>query len=143
MIDPPAIPFARQRLICLLLLLGVGAYAAVTAFVLQSNEWRGLEPPTGAALADLAWPLCAGIVAGAVVMRGTLRRAAQAAPPEQRSMREFTAMLTPVAMLEGGCLLGITTWLLSGRAMPGLAAAGVMFAVAVLLIPFADPGEAS
>ena len=48
-------------------------------------------------------------------------------------------MLVPLAILEGGCLFATTVWMLTGNAVPSLAVALVMLAIAIALVPFSDP----
>lgn len=136
---PPSLPFARQRLVCLVILAGILVYTAIAAYMLQTNEWRGLQPDSARMLEDVLVPFGGAIAVGALTTRGVLSRRSATAPPAERPMRRFTATLTAIAMLEGGCVLAITTWMLGGNTMPALVVAGVLFAIAVLAIPFTDP----
>jgi len=75
------------------------------------------------------------------VMRSVLGRQADAQPSATRAGARFRAVLVPMAMLEGGALLGITVWMISGAAVPNLVVALVLFALMIALVPLRDPDE--
>ncbi|MBL9078216.1 MAG: hypothetical protein JNL08_11970 [Planctomycetes bacterium] len=130
--------FAQQRLVCIALLLGITFYAVVVGVVLQSTG-KGLAAAPLPELDTVAIALGAAMAIGAVTARGVLRRLAERAEPEARAAARFRAVLVPIAMLEGGCLFGITVWMLNGNPVPGLAVAMVLLAIAIVLVPFTDP----
>jgi hypothetical protein len=138
----PAPPFAVQRLVYLALLLGVAVYAIAVAGAIQTNDGKGLgtEPIEALDIASVAVGATLGIAA--LFLRGQLRRAADATAAEARAAARFRATLVPLAMLEGGCLLGITTWLLNGNAVPSLVVALVLLSAMILIVPLADPDGA-
>ena len=131
-------PFAQQRIVCLALLTGIVLYAAVVAYLLNSGPVARPVPELDQVT------LFAGIALaiGALVARGVLKAKANEAPAADRSQKHFVATLVPLAMLEGGCLLAITTWMVNTNTIPNLLIAGVLFAIAVVLVPFSDPAAA-
>jgi hypothetical protein len=42
-------------------------------------------------------------------------------------------------MLEAGCLMSLTAWLLNGNPVPGLVVAMVLLSLAILIVPMRDP----
>lgn len=133
--------FAQQRLICFALLMGVGAFALVVAFLLQQNGGAGLSPEVDPMLGTLVLVVGPSMAVAALGMRSVLRRKADAAPVATRAMARFRAVLVPMAMLEGGALLGITVWMLSGAAVPNLVVALVLLALMIALVPLRDPDD--
>lgn len=131
--------FAQQRLICIALLLGMSFYAIVVAVVLQTNDGKGLASEPLPALDTVVVVVGAAMAVGAFVLRAALRGAAEQTAVEQRAMARFRAALVPIVLLEGGCLFGVTVWMLNGSAVPGLAVAMVLLAVAIVMVPFSDP----
>jgi len=79
------------------------------------------------------------IAGAALIVRRMLQAAAARQTGAPRAMASFRATLVPIAILEGGCLLGLTTWLLNGNPVPGLVVALVLLSLAVLIVPFSDP----
>lgn len=134
--------FAQQRLVCVMLLVGMSLYTIAVAIVLQTNEGKGLASTPITALDDAVMFVGLGLAIAAFVIRPRLQQAAAKAAPAEQGRLRFAAMLVPLAMLEGGCLFGITTWLLNGNAVPGLAVGLVLFALAIVMVPFSDPDQA-
>jgi hypothetical protein len=128
--------FAQQRLVFVALLLGIVLYAVVVGFVLRSGRLVAEPLP----ILDQVTPFAGFAIAiAAIVLRAVLSSRAESAPPERRSEKRFVARLASIAVLEAGCLLGITTWMVNGTAIPNLLVAGVLFAIAVVFVPFSDP----
>lgn len=127
MTAPSPVPFPAQRLVALALVSGMGMYMVAVAVVLQSNDGRGLADAPIPGL-DVAVP-AAGIVLAlaAVIARQRLRG------------RGLPATLVPLALLEGGSLLGSTAWLLHGEVVPHLVTALVLLALAIAIVPLWDP----
>lgn len=133
--------FAQQRLICFALLMGVGAFALVVAFLLQQNGGAGLSPEIDPLLGTMVLVVGPSMAVAALVARSVLGRKAEAEPAATRASARFRAVLVPMAMLEGGALLGITVWMLSGAAVPNLVVALVLLALMIALVPLRDPDE--
>jgi hypothetical protein len=131
-------PFALQRLVFFALLLGMVAYTVVTAVLLQTFG-KGLAESPIAGLDDVAVFAGLAMATGAMLVRRSLQRRAELLPAAERSHARFRATLVPLAILEGGCLLGTTTWLLNGRPVPGLVVGMVLLSLAVLIVPMRDP----
>ncbi|MCA8952227.1 MAG: hypothetical protein KDE27_22140 [Planctomycetes bacterium] len=138
MTDSPP-PFAAQRVLFLMLLLGMTAYSIGAAVVLQTNDGRGLADQPIPELDSVVIAVGIGTAVAAVAVRALLRRRAAGQPSPERGRTRFLAVLIPLATLEGGCLLGVTAWLLNGNAVPGLAVALVLLAIAIAIVPFRDP----
>ncbi|MBL8748895.1 MAG: hypothetical protein JNK78_07035 [Planctomycetes bacterium] len=136
---PSTIPFAQQRLVCVMLLVGIVLYSIGAAVALQVNDGKGFSPDLPAEIGLVCWALGGGLLVAAFVVRAALLRAVENAPPAERAARRFPALLAPIAILEGGALFGITIWMLLGDPVPGLVVACVLFAAAVFLIPLSDP----
>lgn len=132
--------FAQRRLICLALLMGVGAYALVVAFLLQQNG-AGLSPDVDPMLGTVTIAVGSSMAVAALLMRHVLGSKADAEPMATRPLARFRAALVPMALLEGGALLGITVWMLSGAAVPNLVVALVLIAAMIALVPLRDPDE--
>jgi F0F1-type ATP synthase membrane subunit c/vacuolar-type H+-ATPase subunit K len=133
--------FAQQRLIAFALLFGVGAYALVAAIVLQQNDGKGLQPDLPTELADVALLLGPAMLVAGLVLRVVMNRRAEALPADERAPLRFQALLLPLAVLEAGALFGITVWMLSGKAVPSLVIALVLFAAMIAIVPLRDPDE--
>lgn len=131
--------FAQQRLVCVALLLGMTFYAVVAGIVLSQNEGRGLAHTPIEILETVVVIVGASLAIAAFAVRAALQRAAERADPDERAVRRFHASLVPLALLEGGCLFGITVWLLNGRPVPSLVVAMVLLALAIVVVPFSDP----
>lgn len=134
-------PFAVQRIVCLSLLGGIAMYTVVVAVLLQGNDGKGLGDPVVPILDQIVIWAGAGVALAAFTLRAALMRAVDAAPPAERRDKRFVATLLPLAMLEGGAMLGITVWLINGTAVPNLVTAMVLFAAAILVVPLRDPEE--
>jgi len=136
-VSGPAPTFAQQRIVLVAILSGVVAYAAVVAFVLPGDARPN---PAGVPVLDEV-SICAGIglAVAALLARRALTASAANAAPGERANRQFLARLVPLAMLEGGCMLGLTAWMVNGDPVPGAIVAAVLFALALLLVPFQDP----
>lgn len=135
---PPKIPFAMQRLVFLALVFGVLAFMGVIALLHSSGG-----PPIVAAPIPELDLVCMGFGAGSTVaalaLRGLLHRRADALPPDARGVARFRAHLVPLAILEGGSLLALVTWMVNGHPLPGLVVALVLLSVMIMIIPFRDP----
>lgn len=129
--------FAQQRIVCLALLGGIAAYAAVVAFLLQDGTRIAPEPVPPLDMVSIVAGIAVAIAATAV--RAALGATARNAPANERANRLFIARLAPIALLEGGAMLGITTWLINADPMPGALVAGVLFALGLVFVPFTDP----
>ena len=132
--------FAQQRLVCFGLLLGVSAYAIVVAVVLE-QAGKGFGPQPNDVLDTVAVAVGCAAALAAFGLRTLLGRAAAVAAPSDRASARFRALLVPMAMLEGGCLLGITTWMWNGNPVPGLVVAMVLLALMIAIVPLRDPDE--
>lgn len=137
--ERPPLPFAQQRLVFFALLLGMTMYALVVAVVLQTNDGKGLSEAPVALLDTVVIAVGAASALGAFSLRGIMQRQAEAAVGSARSHARFRATLVPVAMLEGGVLLGLTVWMLNGNVVPNLVVALVLLSIAIAFVPFADP----
>lgn len=135
----PVLPFAMQRLVFLALLAGIAIYAVVVAVMLQQTG-KGLAESPIEVLDTVAIFAGVGLAAAAMLVRRKPRADAERLTGAPRAMASFRATLVPIAILEGGCLLGLTTWLLNGNPVPGLVVALVLLSLAVLIVPFSDPG---
>lgn len=134
---PP--PFAAQRMIFIALLLGMSMYAVVVAVLLAQQDWVGIGEEPIEVLQTVVVAFGAVTAITAPMIRGVMMRRVEAAAEEQRPGLRFQARLVPVAILEGGVLLALTAWMLNGGLLPYVAVAGVLFAIAVVLVPFTDP----
>lgn len=131
-------PFAVQRIVFFSLLGGIVMFTVVVAVLIQGNDGKGLGDPIEA-LDKVVIGVAASVGLAALFARGALARAANDAPAAERSGKRFLATLVPLAMLEGGAMLGLTAWMINGTAVPNLVTAMVLFAAAILLVPFSDP----
>jgi hypothetical protein len=137
--ERPPIPFAQQRILYFAILLGVAMFVVMVAVLQQTNDGKGLgaEPIAALDTAVIALGLAAAVSAFAV--RGPLVRRAEQATGSARSHARFRATLVPLAILEGGSLFGIVTWMLNGDPVPGLVVALVLLAGAIAIVPLRDP----
>ncbi|MFY9345126.1 MAG: hypothetical protein WAT39_21735 [Planctomycetota bacterium] len=133
------VPFAVQRLVFMALLLGMTMYIVAVAVVLQMGGGKGLAEPPIAPLDTVVIAVAAASATAAFVLRPVLLRAVAGRDEAARSQAAFRATLIPVAMLEGGCLLATTAWLLNGNVVPNLVAALVLLSLAIAIVPFSDP----
>ncbi len=136
---PSTIPFAQQRLVCVMLLVGIVLYSIGAAVALQANDGKGLSPDLPPEIGLVCWGVGGSMLIAAFVVRAAMERAVENAPREERATRRLPALLTPIAIVEGGALFGITIWMLTGEPVPGLVVACVLFAAGVFLIPLHDP----
>lgn len=136
--DRPTIPFAAQRLVFFALLLGMVAYTVAVAVLLQQLG-KGLADEPVPRLDDVVVFTGLGLAIAAMLIRRRLQAGCERLAGAERGAARFRATLVPLAMLEGGCLFGTTTWLLSGRPVPGLVVAMVLLSLAILIVPFRDP----
>lgn len=136
--DRPSIPFAAQRLVFFALMFGMVAYTVAAAVLLQQSG-KGLAEEPLPVLEDVALFAGLAFAAGAMFLRRRLHGAAERHGGAARSAARFRATLIPLAILEGGSLLGTTTWLLTGRPVPGLVVAMVLLSLAILIVPLRDP----
>lgn len=134
----PAPTFAQQRLVLFALLLGMTMYAIAIAVLLQTADGKGLAPNLPAALDWIVPAVGASLTVAALLLRGTLQRSAAARTGIARAQARFRAALLPVAMLEGGCLLALTMWMMTAAAVPHLVTALVILAIAIAIVPFSD-----
>lgn len=137
--ERPPLPFAQQRIVFLAILASVAMFVVAAAVVLQTSDGKGLGGEPIPMLDTVALVVGGAVALAAFALRPALQRAAEAATGAGRSHARFRATLIPLALLEGGCLLGIVTWMLNGNAVPGLVVALVLFAAAVAIVPFTDP----
>ncbi len=137
--ERPPLPFTQQRLVFFALLLGMTMYAIVVAVVLQTNDGKGMGEAPIEMLDTVVIAVGAASALGAFSLRGILQRQAEAAVGADRSHMRFRATLVPLAMIEGGCLFGLTVWMLNGNAVPNLVVAMVLLSVAIAFVPFSDP----
>jgi hypothetical protein len=135
----PQPSFAHLRLICLALVMGMTMFTIVVAVVLHQNDGRGLAEPTIPVLDDVALFLGIGAAVTAFGLRSVLLRPLEGAEGAARTMIRFRGTIVPIAMLEGGCLFGITVWMLNGNEVPALATALVLLSLAIVIVPFSDP----
>jgi hypothetical protein len=133
------LPFARQRLVFLALLAGMVFYALAVWIMLQQNDGKGLAREPIPVLDTVVMVVGAALAVTSFVLRNALQQSAEAAPVPARAGLRFRAVLVPLAMLEGGCLFALTAWMLHGTAMPNLAVALVLLALALYHVPFTDP----
>ncbi len=137
----PVPPFALQRIVFFALLLGIAMYAIGVAVLLQQSGGKGFVEPPIDELDLVATIAGLGLATAAMLVRRAMHAVANRLAGDERAAARFRATLVPMAILEGGCLLGLTTWLLNGRVVPGLVVALVLLSLAVLIVPFADPDE--
>jgi hypothetical protein len=140
--EPKALPFAAQRIVYFALLMSMVVYSIVPAVVLQQNGGKGLAETPLASLDTTAIALGALLAVAAVVVRSKLHAKAAQQRGAQRTNALFRATLVPLAMLEAGCLMSLTAWLLNGNPVPGLVVAMVLLSLAILIVPMRDPDEA-
>lgn len=125
-----AISPRQQQLVLAAILGGVVAFALVVAVVLAQTG-HGLADPPVPVLDLVSLAAGASLAAVALWLRQQLRNAPADAAPDEAAMRQFQALLVPVAVLEGGMMLGLVTWLLNGKPLPGAAVAGALFLLAL------------
>lgn len=138
-IEPPALPFAVQRIVYFALIMSMVCYAVVPAVVLQQNGGKGLAEVPLPMLDTVAMTLGAALGVAAIFVRGKLHTVAAAQAGAARARALFRATLVPLAMIEAGCLLGLTAWMMNGNPVPGLVVALVLLSLAILIVPLRDP----
>jgi hypothetical protein len=138
MSTPPP-PFAMQRLVFVALLLGPSLFAVVVGVLLQMRGGKGMAETPIPMLDTVVVVVGISLTSAALMLRRVLSRVAASMTGDARSHARFRATLIPLAMLEGGSLFALTTWMLNGAAVPPLAVAVAMLAIAVVLVPFSDP----
>lgn len=136
----PSAAAAQQRLVLMALVVGMALYIVATAVVLQANDGRGLAADPIPALGTAAAVLGITTATAAIVLRTLLRARAAGDGDGDGERARFTADLVAIALLEAGSLFGTTTWLLTGAAMPGLATALLLLAIAIALLPIRPRG---
>lgn len=135
----PPPPFAAQRIVFLALLLGPTMFAVVAGVVLQTNDGKGMSEEPLEILDTVSIALGAAAAIGAFAVRAALRKMAAGKQGDDRKRAMFASRLVPLAILEGASLFGIVIWMLNGNAVPPLAVAMVVLAIAIAITPFSDP----
>ena len=133
-------PFAQQRLVCIALIIAMAVMAAVFALVLEPGQLL-VEPLASQTLVTINW--VAGVVAllAAVTVRIFFRSRAEAAKAEDRAKWYYLSSIVPIAILEGGFMLGMVSWVLTGETLPALAFASLQFVFALSFVPLTDPNK--
>ncbi|MBK8097487.1 MAG: hypothetical protein IPK26_10285 [Planctomycetes bacterium] len=126
-------------IVCSSLLGGVCLFAIVIAVLLQ-GDGTGMQPLEF--MNTLSVAVGASLLPVALLLRSTLRQRAEQKTGADRARARFAAVLVPIAVLEGGMMLGLTTWMMNGTPMPGLVVACVLLAAAIGILPFRAPDEA-
>ena len=132
-------PFAGQRMICMALVFGMAMYAIVAGVMIKMNDGVGLSEEPIEVLDAVSLGVGIGAAVIAMVVRVMLTKKAEATDKEHRATPRFLSRIVPLAILEGGCLLAITVWMLNGTALPPLAVACVLLSFAIALVPMQDP----
>ena len=133
------IPFAGQRMICVALVLGMAMYAVVVGVILKLNDGVGMTEEPIEVLDTIALIVGIAVAVLAVFARILIAKKAATADKGQRATPRFLSLVVPLVLLEGGCLLAITVWMLNGNAVPALAVACVLLSIAIAMIPLQDP----
>lgn len=133
----PQIPFAAQRVVFLALVFGLLVFMGVIAVLQNSGQPVAATPIP--VLDTVSIALGAVTAVGAFAVRGPLHRQADAQPPTARGLARFRAHLVPLAILEGGALFALVTWLLNGNAVPSLVVANLLLAMMIAILPLRDP----
>lgn len=132
------IPFAGQRMICMALVLGMAMYAVVVGLILKLNDGVGMIEEPIEVLDTIALVVGIAVAVLAVFARILLAKKAATGDKDQRATPRFLSLVVPLVLLEGGCLLAITVWMLNGNAVPALAVACVLLSIAIAMIPLQD-----
>lgn len=138
---PVVVPsFAQQRLVCIALILAMGLMAGVFALVLEPGQLL-VEPQQSQTLLTINW--VAGVVSllAAVTVRLFCRSRAEAAKAEERAKWRYLSSFLPIVILEGGFLLGMVSWVLTGETVPALVFASLQFVFALSFVPLTDPDK--
>ena len=133
------ISFEDQRMVCLALVISVVLYAIVAGFALQSNEGQGLSEEPLEILETLTILLGATFSVAAILVRVMMNKRAARSDQDNRSKLRFQANFLPLAMLQTGGLVAITTWLFNGKAVPALVIACILLSLAIAMMPLRDP----
>ncbi len=132
-------PFAGQRIICFALVFGMTMYAIVAGVVIQNNEGVGLAEEPIEVLDSVVMFVGGAMAAGALAVRMVMNKRAEARDGPDRYLPRLLSRIVPLAMLEAGCLLAITTWMLNGKTVPSLVVACVLLSFAISMVPLRDP----
>lgn len=133
------IPFSGQRIISFALVFGMTMYAIVAGVILETNDGTGLLAEPMPVLDTVALVVGCATGLAALVLRTVMTKRAEAAALENRQLPRFLSRIVPMAILELGCLLAITVWMLNGAAKPSLVVACVLLSIAIAIVPFQDP----
>jgi F0F1-type ATP synthase membrane subunit c/vacuolar-type H+-ATPase subunit K len=132
-------PFAGQRMVCMALVFGMAMYAIVAGVMLKMNDGLGLSEEPIEVLDTVALIVGITFAVSAVFVRSLMTKKAKAADKDHRATPRFLSRIVPLAIIEAGCLLAITVWMLNGNALPALAVACVLLSIAIAMIPTQDP----
>ena len=131
--------FSGQRILCFALVFGMTMYAIGAGVAIQNNEGVGLAGEPIEMLDSVVMYVGGAMAAGALAARMVMNKRAEARDGPDRSLPRFLSRIVPLAMLELGCLLAITTWMLNGTAVPSLVVACVLLSIAISMVPLQDP----
>ena len=134
MTNQPVPDHRATIIVCSALLGGVCMFAIVIAVLLQQNDGKGIAPLELINLVSVA--IGASLLAAALLLRGVLRNRAEQKTGDDRARARFSAVLIPIALLEGGMMLGLMAWMMNGTPVPGLVVACVLLAAAIGILPF-------
>lgn len=135
----PSLPFHVQRLVCIAPVLGAVLFAIVVGVILQGNDGRGFAVEPMPDLDTVIVAVGGVLLIGGLMLRAVLHGRADATEHgPARSLARFRARLVPIAILEGGALLGLVGWLLTGAAVPNLVVALVLIAAQIAILPLHD-----
>lgn len=137
------VPFAGQRMVCMALVFGMAMYAIAAGVMLKVNDGVGLAEEPIALLNTAALIVGIAVAIIGVFVRILLTKKAEAVDKEHRATPRFLSRIVPLAIIEAGCLLAITVWMLNGSALPALAVACVLLSIAIAMIPTRDPDAES
>ena len=131
------------RLIQVAILAGSALFALVIAFL---GGERMLQSDPGADDPIPLLALVACCVGGVTLPIGLVLRSILAARVAQQSgpgrdQAVVQATLVPLAIVEGGILLNLVIWLMSGNPLPTAPVAGVLFLVAAIAFGPVDVGD--
>lgn len=113
---------------------GALLFAVVVPFLLP-REGGGIVQPPQPVLDMVAVGFGAVSLIVVQVLHKLLLQRADAAPPEQAATAQFTALLLPLALLEGAMMFSCVAWLLNGSTLPCAVVFAVLFARGLLLVP--------
>ena len=118
---------------------GMTLFILATAIVLNGNGGKSLAAAPIAVLGQVSIFVGFATAVLAIVLRRILRAKAERSSGAARQSAWFSAMLLPMAALEGGALFATMAWLLNGETLPPLAVVLVLLAFAIVLLPLRDP----